>query len=48
VPAAVYQPMLDVRAEYLNSGFDEVEEAYGSFAAYERKASAWTPGSCAR
>ncbi|MER7716940.1 tyrosine-protein phosphatase [Streptomyces flaveolus] len=35
--AAVYKPMLDVRAEYLNSGFDEVEEAYGSFAAYERK-----------
>jgi protein-tyrosine phosphatase len=30
--------MLDVRAEYLNSGFDEVEEAYGSFAAYKRKA----------
>ncbi|MEU6101131.1 tyrosine-protein phosphatase [Streptomyces flaveolus] len=36
--AAVYKPMLDVRAAYLNSGFDEVEEAYGSFAAYERKA----------
>ena len=35
--AAVYKPMLDVRAEYLNSGFDEVEDAYGSFAAYERK-----------
>ncbi|MDT0614290.1 tyrosine-protein phosphatase [Streptomyces lancefieldiae] len=36
--AAVYKPMLDVRAEYLNSGFDEVEDAYGSFAAYEKKA----------
>ncbi|MFD7772257.1 tyrosine-protein phosphatase [Streptomyces sp. NPDC059787] len=36
--AAVYKPMLDVRAEYLNSGFDEVKDAYGSFAAYEKKA----------
>ncbi len=36
--AAVYKPMLDVRASYLNSGFDEVEDAYGSFAAYEKKA----------
>jgi protein-tyrosine phosphatase len=36
--AAVYKPMLDVRAAYLNSGFDEVEDAYGSFAAYEKKA----------
>ncbi|MFF5255221.1 tyrosine-protein phosphatase [Streptomyces leeuwenhoekii] len=36
--AAVYKPMLDVRAAYLNSGFAEVERAYGSFAAYERKA----------
>ncbi|GGZ04843.1 tyrosine-protein phosphatase [Streptomyces poonensis] len=35
--AAVYKPMLDVRAEYLNSGFEEVEEAYGSFTAYEKK-----------
>ncbi|MEU0226254.1 tyrosine-protein phosphatase [Streptomyces sp. NPDC006284] len=36
--AAVYKPMLDVRAEYLNSGFAEVEDAYGSFARYEKKA----------
>ncbi|MEU9594172.1 tyrosine-protein phosphatase [Streptomyces sp. NPDC048193] len=36
--AAVYKPMLDVRPAYLNSGFDEVEEAYGSFASYERTA----------
>ncbi|MEU9344658.1 tyrosine-protein phosphatase [Streptomyces sp. NPDC048278] len=32
--AKVYKPLLDVRAEYLNSGFDEVEDAYGSFGAY--------------
>ncbi|MFF7609186.1 tyrosine-protein phosphatase [Streptomyces parvulus] len=36
--AAVYKPMLDVRAAYLNSGFAEVEDAYGSFAGYEKKA----------
>ncbi|MFD7130926.1 tyrosine-protein phosphatase [Streptomyces sp. NPDC059894] len=36
--AAVYKPLLDVRAEYLNSGFDEVEDAYGSFSAYEKNA----------
>ncbi|MGW1723458.1 tyrosine-protein phosphatase [Streptomyces sp. NPDC002306] len=36
--AAVYKPMLDVRAEYLNSGFAEVKDTYGSFASYERKA----------
>ncbi|MGW4547404.1 tyrosine-protein phosphatase [Streptomyces violaceorubidus] len=36
--AAVYKPLLDVRASYLNSGFDEVEHAYGSFAGYEKKA----------
>ncbi|MFF3505462.1 tyrosine-protein phosphatase [Streptomyces sp. NPDC003247] len=36
--AAVYKPLLDVRAEYLNSGFDEVEDAYGSFTAYEKNA----------
>ncbi|WP_217143903.1 tyrosine-protein phosphatase [Streptomyces sp. AC627_RSS907] len=36
--AAVYKPMLDVRAEYLNSGFAEVAEEYGSFAAYEKRA----------
>ncbi|WP_428953104.1 tyrosine-protein phosphatase [Streptomyces sp. cg35] len=36
--AKVYKPMLDVRAEYLNSGFDEVEEKFGSFRAYEKRA----------
>ncbi|HWU06445.1 MAG TPA: tyrosine-protein phosphatase [Streptomyces sp.] len=36
--AAVYKPLLDVRAEYLNSGFDEVGEEFGSFGAYEKKA----------
>jgi len=36
--AAVYKPLLDVRAEYLNSGFDEVGEEYGSFGAYGKKA----------
>ncbi|WP_320780185.1 tyrosine-protein phosphatase [Streptomyces sp. CRN 30] len=36
--AAVYKPMLDVRPEYLNSGFDEVEEEYGSFTSYTREA----------
>ncbi|MEU4652625.1 tyrosine-protein phosphatase [Streptomyces sp. NPDC023723] len=36
--AAVYKPMLDVRAEYLNAGFEEVEDAYGSFGAYEKQA----------
>ncbi|MGW2276641.1 tyrosine-protein phosphatase [Streptomyces sp. NPDC001770] len=35
--AAAYKPMLDVRAEYLNSGFDEVEATFGSFANYEKK-----------
>ncbi|MET9495856.1 tyrosine-protein phosphatase [Streptomyces sp. NPDC006552] len=35
--AKVYKPMLDVRAAYLNSGFDEVRDAFGSFSAYERK-----------
>ncbi|MFD9360110.1 tyrosine-protein phosphatase [Streptomyces sp. NPDC060031] len=32
--AAVYKPMLDVRPEYLNAGYDEVEAAYGSFGRY--------------
>ncbi|MFD7100318.1 tyrosine-protein phosphatase [Streptomyces xanthophaeus] len=32
--AAVYKPLLDVRPEYLNSGYDEVEAAYGSFDRY--------------
>ncbi|MBO1337138.1 tyrosine-protein phosphatase [Streptomyces sp. VRA16 Mangrove soil] len=36
--AKVYKPLLDVRAEYLNSGFDEVRAAFGSFEAYERQA----------
>ncbi|GAA4808709.1 tyrosine-protein phosphatase [Streptomyces ziwulingensis] len=36
--AAVYKPMLDVRAEYLNSGFAEVADAYGSFGTYTKKA----------
>ncbi|MFJ8753292.1 tyrosine-protein phosphatase [Streptomyces sp. NPDC102441] len=36
--AAVYKPLLDVRPEYLNSGFDEVRSEFGSFGAYERKA----------
>ncbi|MEU4279695.1 tyrosine-protein phosphatase [Streptomyces tanashiensis] len=36
--AAVYKPLLDVRAEYLNSGYDEVEAAYGSFDRYLKDA----------
>ncbi|MFE2300086.1 tyrosine-protein phosphatase [Streptomyces sp. NPDC059445] len=32
--AAVYKPLLDVRAEYLNSGFDEVRAQYGDFRSY--------------
>ncbi|MFJ3926116.1 tyrosine-protein phosphatase [Streptomyces sp. NPDC090022] len=32
--AAVYKPMLDVRPEYLNSGYDEVKARYGSFDRY--------------
>jgi protein-tyrosine phosphatase len=32
--AAVYKPLLDVRPEYLNSGYDEVEAEYGSFDRY--------------
>ncbi|WP_299536849.1 tyrosine-protein phosphatase [uncultured Streptomyces sp.] len=35
--AKVYKPLLDVRAEYLNSGFDEVRDSYGSFGTYLRK-----------
>ncbi|WP_353943157.1 tyrosine-protein phosphatase [Streptomyces sp. HUAS MG91] len=35
--AKVYKPLLDVRAEYLNSGFDEVRKTFGSFDAYERQ-----------
>ncbi|MFE0103340.1 tyrosine-protein phosphatase [Streptomyces sp. NPDC059009] len=36
--AAVYKPLLDVRPEYLNSGFAEVEEKFGSFRTYEKRA----------
>ena len=36
--AAVYKPLLDVRPEYLDSGFDEVKDRYGSFTSYEKKA----------
>ncbi|GAA1909488.1 tyrosine-protein phosphatase [Streptomyces durmitorensis] len=36
--AKVYKPMLDVRAEYLNAGFDEVRDEFGSFRAYEAQA----------
>ncbi|MFG2877665.1 tyrosine-protein phosphatase [Streptomyces sp. NPDC048337] len=32
--AAVYKPLLDVRPEYLNSGYDEVKAKYGSFDRY--------------
>ncbi|TRV71970.1 tyrosine-protein phosphatase [Streptomyces sp. 130] len=36
--AAVYKPLLDVRPEYLNSGFQEVAKKFGSFSSYERRA----------
>ncbi|MFE5045724.1 tyrosine-protein phosphatase [Streptomyces sp. NPDC056637] len=36
--AAVYKPMLDVRPEYLNSGFQEVANRYGTFDRYLDKA----------
>ncbi|MFB6822646.1 tyrosine-protein phosphatase [Streptomyces virginiae] len=32
--AAVYKPLLDVRPEYLNAGYDEVKATYGSFDRY--------------
>lgn len=32
--AAVYKPMLDVRPEYLNAGYDEVKAKYGTFDNY--------------
>ncbi|MET7982191.1 MULTISPECIES: tyrosine-protein phosphatase [unclassified Streptomyces] len=32
--AAVHKPLLDVRPEYLNSGFDEVRAEYGDFRSY--------------
>ncbi|MFB8024331.1 MULTISPECIES: tyrosine-protein phosphatase [unclassified Streptomyces] len=36
--AAVYKPLLDVRPEYLNSGYEEVGRSFGSFGAYEKEA----------
>ncbi|MBC9718985.1 tyrosine-protein phosphatase [Streptomyces sp. TRM66268-LWL] len=35
--AKVYKPLLDVRPEYLNAGFAEVSERFGSFSAYEKQ-----------
>lgn len=35
--AKIYKPILDVRTEYLNAGFAEVEKTYGSFGAYLNK-----------
>lgn len=32
--AAVYKPLLDVRPEYLNAGYDEVKAKYGTFDRY--------------
>ncbi|MFH7595845.1 tyrosine-protein phosphatase [Streptomyces racemochromogenes] len=32
--AAVYKPLLDVRPEYLNAGYDEVKARYGTFDRY--------------
>ncbi|MGW0898495.1 tyrosine-protein phosphatase, partial [Streptomyces goshikiensis] len=34
--AADYKPLLDVRPEYLNSGYDEVKAKYGTFDRYLR------------
>jgi protein-tyrosine phosphatase len=34
--AAIYKPLLDVRAEYLAAGFDEVQRVFGSWDAYLR------------
>ncbi|WP_256069845.1 MULTISPECIES: tyrosine-protein phosphatase [unclassified Streptomyces] len=36
--AAVYKPLLDVRSQYLDAGFKEVQDTYGSFTSYEKKA----------
>ncbi|NGO79422.1 tyrosine-protein phosphatase [Streptomyces sp. YC504] len=36
--AAIYKPLLDVRPEYLNSGFDEITRTYGSFGTYLKDA----------
>ncbi|MER5936944.1 tyrosine-protein phosphatase [Streptomyces sp. NPDC001928] len=35
--AKIYKPLLDVRPEYLNSGFQEVRDKYGSFNSYLRE-----------
>ncbi|ROO86204.1 protein-tyrosine phosphatase [Actinocorallia herbida] len=35
--AEIYKPLLDVRAEYLDAGFDQVEKSFGTFAAYEKR-----------
>ncbi|GAB2829408.1 tyrosine-protein phosphatase [Actinocorallia aurea] len=35
--AEIYKPLMDVRAEYLDAGFDQVEKSFGTFAAYERQ-----------
>ncbi|ROO85615.1 protein-tyrosine phosphatase [Actinocorallia herbida] len=34
--AKVYKPLLDVRPAYLNAGFDQVKETFGTFPAYEK------------
>ncbi|MGZ2362002.1 tyrosine-protein phosphatase [Streptomyces sp. 372A] len=36
--AAIYKPLMDVRPEYLNSGFQEVGKRFGSFRSYENRA----------
>lgn len=36
--AAIYKPLLDVRPEYLNAGYQEVEEEYGTFRGYLKEA----------
>ncbi|MGW1769885.1 tyrosine-protein phosphatase [Streptomyces sp. NPDC002073] len=41
--AAVYKPMLDVRAEYLDAGYDEVRAKFGSFDRYLADALGLTP-----
>ncbi|WP_338699091.1 tyrosine-protein phosphatase [Streptomyces sp. Q6] len=41
--AKVYKPLLDVRAAYLNSGFDEVREKFSSFRTYEKRALGLSP-----
>ncbi|MDX6742182.1 tyrosine-protein phosphatase [Actinocorallia sp. A-T 12471] len=35
--AAIYKPLLDVRAEYLNAGFAQVKKSFGTFSGYEKK-----------